>query len=283
MSSEAKNRGFGVSVVILTFNEEANLPHALQSVAGWSDDIHVVDSCSTDETLQIARSHNVHVHQNPWVNWAVQRNWAQDNCQLKHAWVLYLDADEQLTADSKDEILSRTKNASEEALGFYLQFEFYFLGRRVRNAMNPHLRLVRIPQVRWRSEGAREYCSAPKDSPKIKAHLIHKENRGMDYWSHNYVDKAKMEALYQFQIRQNNGDKEASRTKRPIKLLVREWLFSHCPSFLRAFPVFAYRLFFKTDLRDGWAGFVHAFFFGLWYPMLIDAMYIEICQASKEE
>lgn len=273
-----------ISVVILTFNEEANLPYALQSVKNWSDDIHVVDSGSTDDTINLARQGGVNVHYNPWINWAVQRNWALDNCSLRYDWVLFLDADELLTLESKQEIAQRTLTVPSECLGFYLKFHYYFLDKLVRNAMQPHLRLIRTRGVRWFTEGAREHCSAPSNSPVIKSPLIHYERRGIEFWSHNLVDKAKIEAIYQYQ-RKRKSKNTVVEEKYLFRHHIRKILFSFFPPFLRAIPVFTYRLLFKTDIRDGWAGLAHAFFFGLWYPMLIDAMYIELCyqEATKNQ
>jgi len=86
----------GISVLILTRNEQQNLPGCLASVA-WSDDIHVLDSCSTDGTQQIARSHGAHVTERSFDNWAAHQNWALQNIPFRYPWVFYIDADERVT------------------------------------------------------------------------------------------------------------------------------------------------------------------------------------------
>ena len=85
-----------ISVLILTRNEQQNLPGCLASVA-WSDDVHVFDSCSTDATQQIARDHGAHVTERPFDNWAAHQNWAMQHIPFRHPWVFYLDADERVT------------------------------------------------------------------------------------------------------------------------------------------------------------------------------------------
>jgi glycosyltransferase involved in cell wall biosynthesis len=280
-----------VSVVILTYNEELNLPHALKSVQGWSDDVHVVDSGSTDETVAIARKWNAQIHHHPWKDWADQRNWTLDSCPIKYEWVLFLDADEQLTAAARRDITEQTRQAPADCVGFHLAFDFFFLNRRVRNAMHPHLRLVKRDTVRWRVQGAREYCSAPGDSPRIRSRLIHFDHRGIGFWIEKQSRNARLEALALVEKRRTgaragdshpaSGDRVSAQGERRLRHRLRNLVDRVCPPLVRPFLFFAYRLFFKTDLRDGYAGLAYAFFFGLWYPMLIDARYLEL--VVKEE
>lgn len=92
-----------ISVLILTRNEEQNLPDCLRSVA-WSDDIHVLDSISSDRTVEIAQAANARVTQRPFDNWAAHQNWALANLPFRHPWVFYLDADERVTPELADEM-----------------------------------------------------------------------------------------------------------------------------------------------------------------------------------
>src|SRR5579864_8855715 len=87
-----------ISVLILTKNEELDLPGCLESVR-WSDDVHVLDSFSTDRTLEIARAANASVTQHAFEDWAAQKNWALKNIAYKHPWVFCLDADERVTPE----------------------------------------------------------------------------------------------------------------------------------------------------------------------------------------
>lgn len=82
-----------ISVIVLTKNEAFNLPGLLASL-GWCDDLHVVDSHSTDATVAIAKQGGAQVYAHDFTGFGAQRNWALDNCNLKYAWVLFLDADE---------------------------------------------------------------------------------------------------------------------------------------------------------------------------------------------
>jgi len=87
-----------ISVLILTKNEEQDLPGCLDSVA-WSDDVHVYDSMSGDRTVEIARSRGATVTQRPFDNWASHQNWGLANIAFRHPWVFYIDADERMTPE----------------------------------------------------------------------------------------------------------------------------------------------------------------------------------------
>src|SRR6266576_3458474 len=83
-----------LTVIILTWNEEVNLPECLRSLSGLHCDIFVVDSGSSDRTVGIARAGGAKIFEHPFENYAAQRNWAQQNLPIRTGWVLHLDADE---------------------------------------------------------------------------------------------------------------------------------------------------------------------------------------------
>lgn len=108
-----------VSVIILTKNEEQDLPRCLGSLK-WCNDVHVLDSGSTDNTLEIARNFGATVIQHPFESFGKQRNFAIENIYLKYEWLLFLDADEVSTPRFRDALLKAIKEADEETAGFYL-------------------------------------------------------------------------------------------------------------------------------------------------------------------
>ena len=86
-----------VSVVILAYNEEVNLPACLASLQGLDCELFVVDSGSTDRTREIAAAAGATVGEHPFENYSAQRNWAQQNLLLHADWVLHLESDERLS------------------------------------------------------------------------------------------------------------------------------------------------------------------------------------------
>jgi glycosyltransferase involved in cell wall biosynthesis len=111
-------RRIPVSIVILTKNEEENLPKLVESIP-WCDDIHVVDSLSTDNTLAKAKSLGLQTWSNPFRGFGDQRNWALANCALKYPWVLFLDADEKSTPAFAAALEEAVAAAPETVAGFY--------------------------------------------------------------------------------------------------------------------------------------------------------------------
>lgn len=107
-----------ISVVILTKNEEQDLQSCLSSLR-WCDDVHVLDSGSTDRTLEVAHSYNAQISTNPFKSFGQQRNFALENLFFKYDWILFLDADEVITTAFKSAITQATIEASNNIAGFY--------------------------------------------------------------------------------------------------------------------------------------------------------------------
>lgn len=122
-----------VTVIILTRDEEANIADCIATCTSWSDDVHVLDSGSTDRTCQIARSLGAQVHINAFTSFGQQRNWAIDHIAHKYDWVFHLDADERFTPQLVREIrdvLSRNPKYA----GYYVPYKMMFMGRWLKRA-----------------------------------------------------------------------------------------------------------------------------------------------------
>ena len=107
-----------VSIIILTKNEEKDLPRCLEAIS-WCDDVHVLDSGSTDETVLIAKNFGASVSFNEFISFGKQRNHALTNLQIKYDWILFLDADEVVTPAFKIELFQKTSNAENNVAGYY--------------------------------------------------------------------------------------------------------------------------------------------------------------------
>ncbi|HEV1994826.1 MAG TPA: glycosyltransferase family 2 protein, partial [Candidatus Acidoferrum sp.] len=119
-----------LSACLITFNEEHNLPRALTSLAGITDEIVVVDSGSTDRTLDIAREFGANVLTHPWSNFGAQKNVAAG--ATKNDWILSLDADEELSAELQGALLAWKSKEPEFAV-YEVARRTWYLGGWVRH------------------------------------------------------------------------------------------------------------------------------------------------------
>ncbi len=161
-----------LSVVIITFNEAANIRRTLESVK-WADEITVLDSGSTDETVKICREYTDTVFQQEWLGFALQKNAAIE--RASGDWVLSLDADEPIEAMLAEEI--RTIISSSTALdGYFIPRKTYFLGTFVRHGgwyPDYNLRLFRKNRGRFEERAVHEAIRVRGRVGKTKNAILH--------------------------------------------------------------------------------------------------------------
>jgi glycosyltransferase involved in cell wall biosynthesis len=249
----------GVSVMIMTLNEEANLTACLESLS-WCDDIVVVDSFSSDRTVEIARAAGARVYQHLHESELKQRIYGLTEISYRHPWVYTPDADEITPPDLRDEMLAIAADPARPEAFFRARYKNMFMGRWIKHAsLYPTwvTRLIRTDRVRWERD---VHCRCVGDGPtgELKAHFIHHSfNKGLDAWfnKHNRYSTAEAEIALQ-----RSGHEKI------------DWmqLFSRAPSDRRrAMKEISYRLPFRSTLRflymyvlrggflDGWQGYAY--------------------------
>jgi glycosyltransferase involved in cell wall biosynthesis len=166
-----------ISIALITFNEEANLPRTLKSVTPLLRDgqgeIIVVDSGSTDRTLEIARSFGARIFNEPWKGFAAQKNSAME--KATGDWVLQLDADESFEPDLADEIAQEVSRKS-DLVGFWIPRKNFFLGRWIKHGgfyPDPKLRLIRRGVGKFKEYGAHPTIKVNGPTGRFKHALIH--------------------------------------------------------------------------------------------------------------
>jgi glycosyltransferase involved in cell wall biosynthesis len=186
-----------ISILILTKNEEQDLPGCLASVA-WSDDVHVFDSFSEDRTLEIAKNSGANITQRVFDNWSAHQNWGLENIKFKHPWVLYIDADERVSESLIDAIKTLKLDIESPMVAYELRRrDFAWNGRWLKySQMSPfYLRLFRPDKMRY--ERLVNPVSIP-DGPtdKIEGFLDHYPfSKGFKFWIQRHLSYAEMEAL----------------------------------------------------------------------------------------
>jgi len=121
-----------VTAIVVARNEARNLPRCLESLRDVAE-VYVIDSQSTDATVQVAESYGAHVVQFHYQGgWPKKRQWAMESLPLAHDWIFLVDADEALTPELAEEILRATQNPAFD--GYYIALEMFFLGRQLRHS-----------------------------------------------------------------------------------------------------------------------------------------------------
>lgn len=246
-----------ISVIILTHNEEADLPDCLHSLA-WCDELHVVDSGSTDRTVALATAAGARVVLHPFESFGKQRNWALANCALQHEWILFLDADERSTPAFEHAMKSAVAAAPETVAGFYCCWKMMLQGRWLKHCDSfPkwQFRLLRRGRAAFTDfghgqkedqvNGTIEYLREP--------YLHFAFSKGWSHWLRRHDRYSDLEAAQRWQapIRwQEIFSTHGSIRNKALKPLV-----SRLPGW--PLVIFALRYVAKLGFLEGRSGFVY--------------------------
>lgn len=259
-----------ISVLILTYNEEVNLPRCLESVA-WSDDILVLDSFSTDATVEIAERYGARVIQRAFDDFASQRNFGLREGDLRHEWILHLDADEVVTPELKSELLEVENNrydayrlASKTIFqGKWLKYSGLYPSYQVRFGRRDRLRFVQV------GHGQREDLPADRVGTLSEPLIHYSFSKGLDEWfaKHNRysTDEAARVLTRDRNAKTNLYDlfrSEPTVRRRALKALTARAPFKPTLRFL-------YMYIIRRGFLDGAAGFRYSRMMAI-YEYMID-------------
>ena len=183
------------SVLILTRNEEQDLPGALASVS-WSDDVHVFDSFSTDATVSIAEALGAKVALRAFDNYAAQRNAALNQTRFRHPWVLLMDADERCTPALREEVERIARHNDPLMAAYRIRRRDYFQNTWLRHAqISPwYIRLVRPESARYSRE-INEVLEIAGTIGDLASPLDHYPfSKGISHWLRRHDVYSTMEA-----------------------------------------------------------------------------------------
>ena len=201
--SESTGTGPPISVVILTKDEEPNIEDCLRSCA-WCDDVHILDSGSTDRTSEIAERLGAKVHYHPFTSFGEQRNWAIDNIQHKYDWVFHLDADERFTPELVGEMRQILLDNPDDA-GFYVPHKLMFMGRWLRYAEGGYpiyqMRFFHKARMRFRDHGHGQREATTGHVGILHRPYLHFNfSKGLDDWIDKHNRYSALEAKETFAL-----------------------------------------------------------------------------------
>jgi glycosyltransferase involved in cell wall biosynthesis len=283
-----KNDQPSLTVVILTFNEAHHIQRAIASVREIASAVLVVDSFSTDQTVELARASGARVVQNKFVSHSKQFQWGIDHGQIASGWIMRLDADEVIEGDLAAEIARSLPKMPDDVVGINLDRKHIFMGRWIRYGGRYPVRLLRI----WRAGHGRV------EDRLMDEHIVvwggrtvtlkggfADVNLGDIYFftaKHNrYATLEAVEKLDQrYDLLPRDRSKKADITRQAkIKRFIKNILYNKLPFATGPLSYFFFRYFIQLGFLDGRPGLIYHFLQGFWYRFLVDAKTWELDQA----
>ena len=269
-----------VTVVILTKNEEANLPDCIRSVEGFAKRVVVVDSYSDDKTEEVAREMGADFYQNRFVDYATQFNWALDNTDITTKWTFRLDADERLTPALCKELTALTeKHDADDVNGITMEAWLYFLGRKIKHGCHNKRKLMLFKTGIGRIENRKmdeHTVLSSGTSVYAKNRFIHYDFKDLTQWIRkmNWYATREMQDYYDFKNGKQAelGEKDAAISSTRKKKF---GFYYKLPLFFRSWLLFIYNYVFRLGFLDGKEGFVYHWMYHRWYRALVDAKILE--------
>lgn len=270
--------------IVLTFNEAQHLPRCLESLIGVADEVLVVDSHSTDNTVQIAETRGTRVVQHPWVNYAKQFNWALTQLDADTDWVLRIDADEYLTPELAVEIRAKLPGLGSGIDGVICSRRMTFQRRLIRyGGVFPVrvLRLFRYGRGQCENRWMDEHIKVAGPVVEFQGELIDDNLNSLTWWTDKHNRYASREAVDLLNLEYGfmPHDSVASlhdRSQAGMKRWLKESVYARLPGGFRAFAYFFYRYFIRLGFLDGKAGAAFHILQGFWYRYLVDAKVAEV-------
>lgn len=273
-----------LTVVILARNEERHLARAIGSVADIADRVFVIDSGSTDSTVDLARAAGAEVLSNPWAGYATQFNWALAHLPAETDWVLRLDADEVVSDALAREISARLDGLAPSVGGISVLRRMTFLGRPIRWGGVFPIRIVRLfrhGRGRCENRWMDEHILVEGEIVGFDGELVDDNLNSLGWWidKHNaYASREVVDLLnleYGFLPRDTVADLRGGQ-QAGIKRWIKERLYARLPAGTRAFVYFLYRFVLRLGVLDGKEGRAFHVLQGFWYRYLVDMKLHEV-------
>jgi glycosyltransferase involved in cell wall biosynthesis len=281
--------GSGIEVVMIVRDEELNLGHTLPSVVGWADRVWVVDSGSTDRTVEVARAAGCEVVHHDWQGYARQKNWALDNLPLAAPWILILDADEAVTPALREALveIARRDPAQVPESAFHINRYFVFLRGVIRHCgyyPSWNVRFFKKGGARYEERDVHEHMVADGPVGFIHADLEHNDRRPLEHYiaKHNRYSTLEARAI----LRQEHDDRQG---RLPARLLGgplerRRWIKRNVYPRLPAKFLFRFLWMYilKLGFLDGVTGWRFCLFISA-YELQIEQKLVELRMSERRD
>jgi glycosyltransferase involved in cell wall biosynthesis len=268
------------TVCVLSFNSRDTIERTIESALRVSPEVIVIDSGSTDGTVELATAAGARVLQHPFENYGLQRNWAIHEVPHTYRWQLHLDADERLTDALVEEIKALPEDDS--IAGYTIPRYLTFMGRLLRHNLAPthHMRLFRdgTTDCETRHYDQHFICTGP--TKPLQHEMIDDIRMSLSEWTrrHNNWSDAEVKEILS---RETAGRLAGRATGNAIekKRYLRS-VYDRFPLFVRPILLFFYRYVLRGGFLDGKEGLVFCVLQTLWFRFLVDAKLYEARKIS---
>jgi len=273
-----------ISVIILTYNEEKHIARCIQNLNKVANKIFIIDSNSTDRTVEIAESLGAEVFINPWVNYATQFNWALENCPIDTDWTMRMDCDEYLLDELIHEVNNKLSTLPAGIGGVILKRRVIFMDKWIRRGgFYPHnlLRIWRTGTAKLEDRWMDEHVVLEKgEITFFENDMVDHNINDLTWWINKHNSYASREVIDLLQIENKttssqNVESSLIGEQYSRKRWIKEKIYSKTPLFVRPFIYFFYRYFILLGFLDGVPGLIWHFLQGFWYRFLVDAKMYE--------
>jgi glycosyltransferase involved in cell wall biosynthesis len=282
------NQAPSIAVVILAYNESLHLPRALDHIRGFAREIFVIDSFSTDGTVELAKAGGALVLRHPFQNYARQFAWALENAPITTDWVMRLDADEIIEPDLAEEIKTKLPILPPEVTGINLNRKTIFQGKFIRHGGRYPLTLLRIwrrgkgrIEDRWMDE---HMYLTEGDVVTFKGGFSDHNLNDLTFFTAKHNSYASREALDALNQRLHLFEpqlaltQESTAKQAKVKRFLKESIYNRLPFEISASLFFLYRYFIQLGFLDGQPGLIYHVLQGFWYRFLVGAKLRELEQ-----
>ena len=280
-----------ITAVILTFNESIHLQRCIESIFPLTKNIVVVDSFSTDDTVDIARRTGATILQRAWQNnHSVQFNWALSQLPASTEWVFRIDADEILTTALIDEIKQTLLTINSSIVGLQCIRKMVFQGSLLKYGGmggTRTLRLFRFGHGRSESRWMDEHIKLNGQSLNLSGAIIDNNLQSLEWWRAKHENYAKREAvdLLNLKYHFSASDSVASQavvSQLSLKRKIKEKIYARLPKGLRSMAYFMYRYILLGGCLDDANGRSFHRLQGYWYRNLADRNVAQVERYKQE-
>ncbi len=266
-----------LSIIIPIYNEKVHLERVLSSALEISNDVCVVDSFSTDGSVEICKLFNVRYFSGHFSNFAEKMNFALTEIDFQNEWILRLDADEYLTREFIFEINTFLQDISDDVCGVDVRRRIYFLGRWLKHGdmyTSSHTRITRTNNAKYEQRNLDEHVIINGKKKLFKFDIVEEPLRPLSFWLSKHIGYATVQARMELTPRARGSWKNLSGKPRVYRFL-KECVYEKLPLFIRPTLYFFYRYILRLGFLDGVQGFLYAVLHAYCYRLFVDALMYE--------